>query len=131
MKKAKRFNEGKRRWSLLDLKTLEGLIQVLEFGAEKYGDYNWQKGLPVTEVYESLMRHIIAWKDGKDIDDESGLSHLDHAICNLYFLKWYSFNLPEVDDRKKNYKATNVLEMKADNKYDNTWISEQEIEQKV
>ena len=41
--KGSRFNQGKLRWSLVHFKSLEPLVRVLEFGAKKYGDYNWQK----------------------------------------------------------------------------------------
>lgn len=98
--KGSRFNEGKLRWSLVDLKYLEGLVQVLMNGAAKYSDYNWQKGLPTLEIYESLMRHIVAWRSGEDKDKESGLDHIDHAICNLYFMKWMIANKPSFDTRK-------------------------------
>jgi hypothetical protein len=106
----KRFNEGKRRWSLLDLKYLEGLVEVLEMGAIKYGDYNWTLGLPTTDIYESLMRHVIAWKSGEDKDAESGLDHIDHAICNLYFMKWMIANKPEFDSRKRVIKPNSDFE---------------------
>lgn len=98
--KGSRFNKGKLRWSLVDLKYLEGLVQVLMMGAEKYSEYNWQKGLPTLEIYESLMRHIVAWRSGEDKDKESGLDHIDHAICNLYFMKWMIANKPSFDTRK-------------------------------
>ena len=97
----KRFNEGKLRWSLVDLSTFEDLVKVLMNGATKYGDFNWQKGLPITEVYESLIRHLVSFMNGENNDKESGLSHLDHALCNLYFMKWYMINKPEMDNRKK------------------------------
>ena len=96
-----RNNQGKLRWSLLDMKTLEGLVQVLMMGAKKYSDYNWQKGLPINEVYESLIRHLVSFMDGEDNDAESGLSHLDHALCNIYFMKWFMDNKPEMDNRRK------------------------------
>lgn len=96
-----RNNKGKLRWSLVDMKTLEGLVKVLMMGAEKYSDFNWQKGLPINEVYESLMRHLVSFMDGEDNDAESGLSHLDHAMCNIYFMKWFMDNKPEMDNRRK------------------------------
>lgn len=98
--KADRFNEGKLRWSLVDFKSLEGMVRVLEFGAHKYDDHNWKKGLKTTEVFESLMRHLLAWHDGEDYDLESGLHHIDHVLCNAMFLKHMLMNKPEFDDRK-------------------------------
>ena len=34
-------DKGKPDWSLLDLKSLEGCVEVLTFGAEKYARENW------------------------------------------------------------------------------------------
>lgn len=98
--KGKRNNKGKPKWNLLEFKTLEGLIRVLEWGANKYGIDNWKKGLPVTEVLESGLRHQFEFQSGIDIDSETGLHHIDHAICNLYFIKWFLKNKPECDDRR-------------------------------
>ena len=36
---------------------------------------------------------------GEDIDTESGEHHLDHAICNLLFLRHYEMTYREGDDR--------------------------------
>jgi hypothetical protein len=107
---ALRFNEGKRRWGLVDFKSLEPMVKVLEFGANKYDDHNWKKGLDYVGVSESLMRHMFAWLDGEDIDPESGISHIGHIMCNAMFLSYYIENYPELDDRFKkkikiDYKA--------------------------
>jgi hypothetical protein len=34
----------------------------------------------------ALLRHINAWRRGEKCDDESGLHHLAHALCNVAFL---------------------------------------------
>jgi len=102
-----RFNEGKPRWSLVDFKSLEGMVRVLEFGADKYGDFNWQKGLKTTEICESLMRHLFAYLRGEDLDSESGLRHIDHIMCNSMFLSYMDSNRPDFDtrqDRDNGYK---------------------------
>ena len=46
------------------------------------------------------MRHIVAWRSGENKDKESGLDHIDHAICNLYFMKWMIANKPSFDTRR-------------------------------
>lgn len=73
---AMRFNEGKRKWSLVEFKSLEPMVEVLEFGAKKYAAHNWKKGMPVTQLIESMLRHTHALLDGEDCDQESGLSHV-------------------------------------------------------
>lgn len=98
---ALRYNEGKLQWSLIDWKSLEGLVRVLEMGAKKYARDNWKKGMPVTQVSESLMRHLFAFMSGEDKDPESGLNHLSHVMCNAMFLEYIMREKPEYDDRKE------------------------------
>ena len=42
------------------------------------------------------MRHLVEYKEGTKIDNESKLSHLDHALCCLLFLKWFEENKDKV-----------------------------------
>ena len=98
-KLADRFNEGKPRWSLVPQSTLIPMVRVLEFGANKYGDYNWTKGLSITEICESLKRHLDAFMEGEDNDPESKLSHIGHIQCNALFLSWMMENRSDLDDR--------------------------------
>lgn len=87
MSTGKKNDTGKPRWSLLPEGTIDEVIAVLEFGAEKYGADNWQHVKDSkTRYYDAAMRHIHAWKEGHRIDSESGESHLAHAICCLMFL---------------------------------------------
>lgn len=98
-KKGKRFNKGKLRWSLVDFPSLEPMVKVLEFGAEKYDDHNWKKGLSTTEICESLLRHLTAYLDGEDSDKESGISHIGHIQCNAMFLAYMMREKKEMDTR--------------------------------
>ncbi len=97
-----RENEGKPRWSLVDFESFESMVKVLEQGAEKYGKYNWQKGLKVTETAESLLRHIFSFLAGNDIDADSGLEHIGHIQANAMFLGYMMKNRKDLDDRNKN-----------------------------
>lgn len=83
-----RFNTGKLRWSLVHFKSLEPLVKVLEFGAKKYDDHNWKKGLNKKEILESTMRHLAALIDGEEFDSESGLPHIGHIQCNAMFYQY-------------------------------------------
>lgn len=96
---ADRFNEGKVRWGLVDFQSLEPMVKVLEFGATKYDDHNWKKGLPTVEICESLIRHLTSYLAGEDIDPESGLSHIGHIQCNAMFLAYMDKHKPELDKR--------------------------------
>ena len=94
-----RFNEGKVQWGLLPLASLEGCVRIFEFGAEKYSIGNWERGMSWRAVYESLQRHMASWQAGEELDLESGLPHIDHALCNLIMLSQYRKTFPEGDDR--------------------------------
>lgn len=94
-----RENEGKLKWSLVDFKALEPMVKVLEYGMDKYSAHNWKKGLPVTEISESLIRHLISFLSGEDIDGESGLPHVGHIACNAMFLSHMALFRSDMDDR--------------------------------
>lgn len=96
---AKRYNSGKLQWTQIDFNSLEELVKVLEYGAKKYGKDNWKKGLPITEIAESLLRHLFAFLDGEDNDKESGESHIGHIMANAMFMNYVHKNKPHFDDR--------------------------------
>lgn len=99
--KGERKNKGKPRWCLVDFDALEGMVRVLEEGANKYSDDNWKNGLKTTDISESLMRHLFAYLSGEDLDEETGLPHHDHIMCNAMFLSYMQRFKPEFDSRKK------------------------------
>jgi hypothetical protein len=98
--RAERFNNGKHKWSLVDFKSLEDMVEVLEVGAKKYSPDNWKKGMPYTEIFESLMRHLVDFMNGKDLDKESGLPHTGHILCNAMFLSYMQKFAPKFDGRR-------------------------------
>lgn len=54
-----------------------------EEGAKKYGENNWQKGLPVNCYLDSAIRHYLKWRRG-DRDEPH-----DRAFCwNLMCCIW-------------------------------------------
>lgn len=82
---------GKPRFSLLPLVELSEVVDVLEFGAKKYSPDNW-KLVPLSEdrYFDAAIRHILAFRLGEKLDNESGKSHLAHALCCLLFWMWHS-----------------------------------------
>jgi hypothetical protein len=98
---AKKFDAGKLRWTLLPFEVLAIVVQVLMFGASKYGDLNWQNGLGIKRLMDAALRHQTAFLGGEDMDPESGLSHLAHAICCLMFALWMYMFKPDFDDRNQ------------------------------
>lgn len=82
-----KFDAEKMDWSLLPIESVEEVVKVLMFGAQKYAPDNW-KNVPdhKRRYYNAAMRHITAWKKGEKVDKETGISHLAHATCCLLFL---------------------------------------------
>lgn len=83
----RKFDSGKSEYGLLPPYALEEVVKVLTFGAQKYERGNWIKvPEPKRRYFDAMERHIWAWKRGEQIDPESGLPHLAHAMCCLMFL---------------------------------------------
>jgi hypothetical protein len=83
----RKFDGGKLEYGLLPPLALEEVVKVLTFGAQKYDRDNWQK-VPNSKrrYFDALQRHVWAWKKGEQLDPESGIHHLAHAMCCLMFL---------------------------------------------
>jgi hypothetical protein len=98
---AMKHDGGKPRLELIPSSALIELARVLMHGAEKYGDQNWRNGMAWSRLFGAAQRHLWAWNTGEDIDPESGMPHLAHALCNIAFLVAYSVDVMGSDDRFK------------------------------
>ena len=125
--KARRYNKGKNRISLIPTEVLEELSKVYTLGAHKYTIYkdkegneilgseilfkdvskyeivedganNWKLGLPISNYLDSAFRHIEEFRKGNDID-ELGTDTLYNAIWNLVAAHWTKKYHPQLDDR--------------------------------
>jgi len=85
----KKFDESKVRTDLVPISIICGVASVLTFGANKYGDRNWEQGIKYGRVWGALLRHLYAWWEGEQEDPESGLPHLWHAASCLSFIIHY------------------------------------------
>lgn len=83
-----------RKW---DIPTMLLEVSVhFEEGAEKYGENNWQKGLPVRCYINSAIRHYLKWLRGDD--DEP---HDRAFVWNIMCCMWTCMNKPELNDYRK------------------------------
>ena len=78
---------GKLRMSLLPQEALNRVLKRYLDGAEKYGQNNWTKGMPLSVYYDSAMRHLQAW--WRDEDDED---HAAAAVWNIMCAMWTADN---------------------------------------
>lgn len=83
----RKFDGDKLRYDLIPPLAQEEMVKVLTFGAQKYAPDNWQLVPDSKRRYFAAMeRHVWAWKKGEQVDPESGIHHLAHAMCCLAFL---------------------------------------------
>lgn len=80
---------GKGRPDLIPTLFIQRLAVVMEKGAEKYGDRNWEKGMPLSRYYASAQRHLMQAFDG-DTDED----HLGQCAFNVAAFMW---TLNEID----------------------------------
>lgn len=78
----------------------EVVTRVLMFGAKKYADRNWEKGIKFSRLFASAKRHLIANARGEKLDPESGLPHIAHAACNIVMISAFvARGRTDLDDR--------------------------------
>lgn len=80
---------GKIRPTLVPIEAIEDIAVVRAYGNAKYpkgGSDNW-KQVEVERYRDALFRHLLAYiKDPKSKDEESGIEHYKHLICNAAFI---------------------------------------------
>ena len=64
-----------------------------EEGAKKYGEHNWQKGIPVKCYIDSAVRHYLKWLRG-DEDEPHDRAFVWNIICAI----WTCKHKPELND---------------------------------
>lgn len=86
---ATKDDTDKLRYDLIPPEVMFALSNILTFGANKYGDRNWEKSDLTERMFAALNRHLWAWRMGEDLDEESECPHLDHALCCLAMMVTY------------------------------------------
>lgn len=76
-----KLDGGKPRTDLLPGDALLEVSAVLDYGAKKYAERNWEKGMAWGRLSSAALRHLWAWAGGEDQDSESGHRHLAHFAC--------------------------------------------------
>ena len=69
---------GKGRYDLLPYHATRREAELLERGATKYGDRNWELGQPFSRCFDSAMRHLMKAKAGMKDED-----HLAAVVFNV------------------------------------------------
>lgn len=86
-KVAKKLDMGKPQVDLVPKELIYGAAYGYMYGLVKYERFNWlDGGISRGRRIASVMRHIIEYSNGADIDPESGVSHLYLAASSLGML---------------------------------------------
>ena len=81
------MSTGKGRFDLIPWETIRALAVHYEKGCQKYGDRNWESGIPVSSLLDSAMRHLAQVIDGRD-DENHLIAALWNVTCAYQTLLW-------------------------------------------
>lgn len=66
------------RFDLISPIALDAWARTCAEGARKYGDHNWEKGIPAHDLLNHAIRHIYLFLEGDQSEN-----HLAHALWNI------------------------------------------------
>jgi hypothetical protein len=94
---------GKVRFDLLPADALHEVARAFMSGLAAPGrePHNWNKGTIWSRYWNAPQRHLWAWLRGEQLDPQSGVSHLAHAVAGLLILLAYELRGIGEDDRPK------------------------------
>jgi hypothetical protein len=88
---------GKAPWGLVPLDAMSGVPAVFADGNARHGRDGWRFGVAWTHYVGKIMRHLVAWRAGEDLD--GGHHHLDRLVANALILRWLTVHRVDLDDR--------------------------------
>lgn len=101
---------GRIRYEGEDYEMLLEVAKHFEDGAKKYGEYNWQKGIPTHCYVDSAVRHYLKYLRG-DTDEPHDRAFVWNILCCI----WTCKHKPELNDyaRAKKMSTTIIKEHSA------------------
>jgi len=84
---------GKGRYDLLAAVAIRREAELLERGAVKYGERNWEQGIPISNFIDSALRHIFNYLAGEATED-----HLAAARWNIGCAMHFEELRPDLQD---------------------------------
>lgn len=109
---ATKFDGEKPKLSYIPQLALLEVGKSFTYGAKKYNQWNYSKGMQYTRYTDAALRHINQALRGADIDEESGenrLMHLANAIASLMMCLDNQLTNKVIDDRNTNYEGGTKL----------------------
>lgn len=100
-----KYDGDKARMDLLPMDAMYAISCVFTYGAIKYDDWNWAKGMRKGRLIAAALRHVTAYMMGEELDDESGLPHTWHLGCCVLMLISCDLRGIAGEDRSTNLAA--------------------------
>jgi hypothetical protein len=80
---------SKHAYHLIHPVLLRRLGRVLQHGADRYGEHNWQKGIPDSRYLSSAISHLLSFQEGVVDPDHS--DNLAAAVFNIMGLMYNQY----------------------------------------
>lgn len=96
-----RSDKDKSRVDLIPADALLELGELYRLGAAKYNAHNWERGMAYSRMYGSMVRHMLKFWGGEEIDPD-GFHHLTAVAFGALGLLHYELDpesYKEFDDR--------------------------------
>lgn len=81
------------RYDLISPIGMRRLAETMEEGRQKYGYFNWERGMPIGDILNHALAHIYAYLEGKP----TGEDDLAHAAWNLFAAMHMEETHPELN----------------------------------
>ena len=86
-KQEAKADAGKLEIDLVPVQMVRDAAEVRMYGNRKYGDPNNWKRVELRRYINAMLRHTLAfWQNPGGVDEESGIPHYKHAVCNWAFI---------------------------------------------
>ena len=83
MSKGRKNDQAQLPLHLVPPEAIIAAARVLQHGAQKYAERNWERGISCERVIAAAQRHLLSAQAGEVYDAETGEMHLSHALCEL------------------------------------------------
>ncbi|AAN12816.1 endolysin; inhibits RNA polymerase [Mycobacterium phage Omega] len=103
---------GKVPFSTVPSEVIAELGLVMLEGSRKYGRHNYRSaGVRASVYFDAAMRHLTRWWEGEDLDPDSGMPHLIHAMACCAVVRDSEFRGNWTDDRPPRLKKDWMVEL--------------------
>jgi hypothetical protein len=82
------------RFDLIPREALLGLARRLEYGAAKYGEYNWQKGAFDADFRRDTVNHLMAHLLDYQLNGNTSEDNTGAILANAAFLEYFETMQP-------------------------------------